>query len=79
MGWPVAALSAHTDPVVIDDAVPSTTASWPLPWMSASAGLPPVRPSNVSLQTGLHAVSKTFTVSSSLAPGKKLPVPVAMP
>ena len=23
MGWPVAALSAHTDPVVIDDAVPS--------------------------------------------------------
>ncbi len=58
--------------------VPSTTAVRPLPCTSASAGLPPVVPFTLSLQTGLHRVLKTLTVSSS-PPPKKLPVPVAMP
>ena len=54
---PVWALSAYTEPVLAPVAVPSTTASVLLPCTSASAGLPPVEPSSVSLHTWLHFVS----------------------
>ena len=54
---PFDAFNAHTLPDVVPVTVPSTACSPPLPSMSASAGLPPVNPSRVVLQTWLHFVS----------------------